>query len=120
MENDRKEERIQLKLKNDEEAMNRKRNLLLQRLQRPGSRGRSSGSDGSNFTLPVILGSKHADFVEMKVHGLEARINNLEMKPGTQIKEFLMINSGKSDLRTVSGFCIRYYRPCSRRLSTGL
>ena len=41
----------------------------------------------------VVLGSKHADFVEMKVHGLEARVNKRELKPGTQIKKFLMTNS---------------------------
>ena len=41
----------------------------------------------------VVLGSKHADFVEMKVHGMEARVNKRELKPGTQIKKFLMTNS---------------------------
>ena len=31
----------------------------------------------------------HADFVEMKVHGLEARVSKCELTEGTQLKKFL-------------------------------
>ena len=61
---------------------------MMERLRRPGSRGKSR--EGRVVAdADVIQGSPHADFVEMKVHGMEARISKRQMKDGTFIKEFL-------------------------------
>ena len=90
-EEERKERIIQ------EESDRRKRLREEERARRPGSRGASRGNGGgggggggrggggrgsSSSMNTKSLGSKHADFVEMKVHGLEARISKIELTEG--------------------------------------
>ena len=57
-----------------EESDRRKRLREEERARRPGSRGASRGKGGGRGSSSSMntksLGSKHADFVEMKVHGL--------------------------------------------------